>query len=113
MTHESESPPSTEPFPFEAPPRSERIVVVVDEPPARIGSLHMPDNVRDRPSSGIVVELGSLAPPEYLGRRIVFGQSSGVRVKIASAFFLVLTPDDVLGLMPPGTPPPWDNDAAA
>jgi co-chaperonin GroES (HSP10) len=103
----------SEPLPFESPPLSARVVVAVDEPPTRIGSLVLPDKIQDRPSSGVVVEVGPAAPEGYLGRRIVFGQSAGVRVKIGERWFLVLAPDDVLALLPAGTPAPWGSDAAA
>lgn len=113
MFRDSESQQTTEPLPFESAPGSERIIVTVDELPTRLGSIILPDKIADRPSSGVVLQVGPKGDQSLVGRRVIFGQSSGVRVKIGDRFFLVLGSEDVLCLVPAGTPAPWSNDASA
>lgn len=97
--------PSIEPLPFEA--ERNLLVVAVDEIPAKVGSIFIPETVRDRASSGVVLGAGPEAWSGFTGRRIAFAESSGVTSRVGERSYLFLDPTDVLVILPEGTPAPY------
>lgn len=98
-------------LPFEV--QGSRIVVDPDASPTEISGLALPEShmQKHRPSSGVVLQVGADLPTDMIGVRIVFGEHAGTHCRISDCDYLILSPDDILGFMPEGTPEPFPREA--
>lgn len=84
-----------------------RLVVKPDAAPEKVGELFIPEKAKDRPKSGILLALGTEVAPAwkpFVNRRILF--HGGVLTSIENEVYLLMGPEDVVGIMAEGTGEP-------
>lgn len=76
----------------------ESLVVVEDEAPTQIGSIHLPEVAQKLAHSGTIVGCGPDAPMwgTVAGRKVYYRNYAGVRVRLQGRPFLLLAPDEVV-----------------
>lgn len=78
-----------------------RLVVKPDEAPEKVGDLFIPEKAKVRQKSGKLLALGTEVPAnwsEFIGRTVLF--HGGVLTSVNDAVFLIMAPEDVLGILP-------------
>ena len=90
-------------------PLHDRIVVKrIDAEAKSAGGIIIPDTVKEKPSQGEVVAVGSggrdesgkLVPIDLkAGDRVLFGKWSGTEVKIDDHDYLIMKESDVMGVL--------------
>lgn len=87
-------------------PLGDRILVKPDEQPTMAGRVILPENLVEKPKTGIVLAVGkgnvssdgSRTKPDLAeGAHIIFSQFGGVDVKLGNEAYLILREGDVLG----------------
>ena len=72
------------------------------------GGIIIPDTVTDKPTEGIVealgagrrLEDGTILPPNVkVGDKVLFGKYSGTDVTVDGAEYLIMSEDDVIGII--------------
>jgi len=89
-------------------PLMDRVLVRVDKPVDRIGSIIIPDSVQEKPLEGEVIavghgkalEDGTLRPLDVkVGDRVTFAKFSGQELVIGGEAFMVFHEDDFFGVV--------------
>ena len=90
-------------------PLGDRILVKTEEPKEKkIGGIIIPDTVKEKPQEGTVVaagkgkfdQNGKIIPMDVkVGDKVLYGKYSGSEVKINNEAFLIMSQDDVLGIL--------------
>jgi chaperonin GroES len=84
-------------------PLANRVLVErVDEPQKTASGIIIPDNAKEKPQEGIVLEIGPEVEEEgqiKKGDKVVFGKYSGTEITIDGKELLILTSDDILGIL--------------
>ena len=88
-------------------PYGERLLVMVDPKPERLGRIYVPEVNADRGNSGEIVA-GPPGREHWLGRRAIFKPFSGTAVDISGQEAVLLMPDDILGFV--NAPRPTEED---
>lgn len=87
-------------------PLGDRIVVRPDEQERMHGKIIIPENIVEKPKTGIVLAVGSgnvssdgsrTAPDVEEGAHVIFSQYGGVDVTLGDQAYLILREGDVLG----------------
>lgn len=87
-------------------PLGDRILVKPDDQPTHYGRVVLPENIQEKPKTGIVLAVGRgnvnedgsrTAPDLAEGAHIIFSQYGGVDVKLGETAYLILREGDVLG----------------
>lgn len=90
----------------------DRLVVKPDAAPEKVGELFIPEKAKDRPKSGVLLALGTTVKPDwkpFLNRRVLF--HGGVLTSIENECYLLMGPEDVVGILPEGTGAPAEEVA--
>ncbi len=91
-------------------PLGDKIIVKRDEPTARTESgIYLPETAKDKPKQGKVIAVGSgilnKETGDYLpfsvkkGDTVIFTSYSGTEVKIDNVDYLIMTEEDILGVV--------------
>lgn len=90
-------------------PLGDRILVKAEEPKEKkIGGIIIPDTVKEKPQEGTVVAAGNgkmgkdgkVIPMDIkVGDKVLYGKYSGTEVKIDNVDYLIMSQDDVLGIL--------------
>lgn len=89
-------------------PLGDRLLVKPDESPRQIGRIVLPENVTEKPKTGVVLAVGlgnvnqdgsRTQPDVQPGQYIVFSQYGGVDVELDREHYLILREGDVLGVI--------------
>ena len=90
-------------------PLGDRILVKAEEPKEKkIGGIIIPDTAKEKPQEGTVVAVGNgktgkdgkVIPMDVkVGDKVLYGKYSGDEVKIDNEAFLIMSQDDVLGIL--------------
>ena len=91
-------------------PLGDKIIVKRDEPTARTESgIYLPETAKDKPKQGKVIAVGDGILNKETGNRIpfsvkkgdsvIFSSYSGTEVKIDSETYLIMTEEDILGVI--------------
>lgn len=90
-------------------PLHDRIVVKrIETSNNTAGGLFIPDSAKEKPQEGIVVavskgkrnEAGDLRPLDVaVGDHILYGKYTGSEIKLAGEEYLIVTEDEVLGVL--------------
>ena len=90
-------------------PLGDRILVKAEEPKEKkIGGIIIPDTVKEKPQEGTVVAAGNgkigkdgkvVAMDVKVGDKVLYGKYSGTEVKIDNVDYLIMSQDDVLGIL--------------
>jgi chaperonin GroES len=90
-------------------PLHDRILVKrLDEGEQKIGGIIIPDTAKEKPQQAEVMAVGNgklldsgerVAPDVKPGDRILFGKYSGSDIKIEGKEYLILTEDEILGVL--------------
>jgi chaperonin GroES len=90
-------------------PLGDRILVKAEEPKEKkIGGIIIPDTVKEKPQEGTVVAAGNgkmgkdgkVIPMDVkVGDKVLYGKYSGTEVKIDNVDYLIMSQDDVLGIL--------------
>lgn len=90
-------------------PLGDRILVKAEEPKEKkIGGIIIPDTAKEKPQEGTVVAAGNgkmgkdgkVIPMDVkVGDKVLYGKYSGNEVKIDNEAFLIMSQDDVLGIL--------------
>ena len=90
-------------------PLHDRVVVKrIDAEDKTAGGIIIPDTVKEKPSQGEVVAIGSggrdesgkLIPIDIQdGDRVLFGKWSGTEVKIDAREYLIMNESDIMGVL--------------
>ena len=78
-------------------PTFNKVLVVREEVPDRIGAIIVPDSVRDReiPLHGVVAAVGPDVYQVDIGDTVVFGLYSGTNIKVDELIYTVLKDEDI------------------
>jgi chaperonin GroES len=78
-------------------PTFNKVLVQREEAPDKIGSIIVPDSVRDRekPLHGVVAAIGPDVYHIEVGDTVVFGQYSGTNIKVDGNIYVVLKDEDI------------------
>jgi chaperonin GroES len=89
-------------------PLGNRVLIQRSKAHAEKGGILLPDSVQEKPKEGIVLavgpgktdEKGTLTPLDLkIGDRVLFSSYSGTEVKLEGEEFLVMSEDDILGVL--------------
>ena len=91
-------------------PLGDKLLVKRDEAQTKTESgIYLPESAKDQPKTGKVMAIGNgilnKDTGEYLpfsvskGDRVIFSSYSGTEVKIDDGEFLIMTEDDILGII--------------
>ena len=90
-------------------PLGDRILVKAEEPKEKkIGGIIIPDTAKEKPQEGIVIAAGNgkmgkdgkVIPMDVkVGDKVLYGKYSGTEVKIDNVSYLIMSQDDVLGIL--------------
>jgi chaperonin GroES len=91
-------------------PLGDKILVKRDEPTSRTESgIYLPETAKDKPKQGKIVAVGNgilnKETGEYLpfsvkkGDAVIFSSYAGTEVKIDNVDYLIMTEDDILGVV--------------
>lgn len=85
-------------------PLNDRVIVqpINQQKSKNIGGIIIPDSVKDKPSTGTVVALGSdetLQKQLQIGNVVVYNQYSGVQLEYDSIKYIILKNDDLLAIL--------------
>ena len=90
-------------------PLGDRILVKAEEPKEKkIGGIIIPDTAKEKPQEGPVIAAGNgkigkdgkVIPMEIkVGDKVLYGKYSGTEVKIDNIAYLIMSQDDVLGIL--------------
>jgi chaperonin GroES len=91
-------------------PLGDKVLVKRDEPTSRTDSgIYLPETAKDKPKQGKIVAVGSgnlnKDTGEYMpftvkkGDSVIFSSYSGTEVKIGSEDYLIMTEEDILGVI--------------
>lgn len=79
-------------------PRGSRLLVKKDEGEAQLASgLYLPEEARERPTSGTVVAVGPQQGEFAPGNRVIFGQYAGEELKMDSGTLFILDEEEIMG----------------
>jgi chaperonin GroES len=87
-------------------PLGDRILVKPDEQIREVGGIIIPENITEKPKTGVVLAVGKgvvnqdgsrTSPDLAEGAHIIFSQYGGVDVKLGGEAYLILREGDVLG----------------
>ncbi|MGA9623034.1 MAG: co-chaperone GroES [Bryobacteraceae bacterium] len=90
-------------------PLHDRMLVKrLDEGEQKVGGIIIPDSAKEKPQQAEVKAVGNgklldsgerVAPDVKPGDRILFGKYSGSEIKIEGEEYLILTEDEILGVL--------------
>jgi len=90
-------------------PLHDRVLVKrLDEGEQKIGGIIIPDTAKEKPQQAEVKAVGNgklldsgerVAPDVKPGDRILFGKYSGSEIKIEGEEYLIVTEDEILGVL--------------
>ncbi len=90
-------------------PLGDRILVKAEEPKEKkIGGIIIPDTAKEKPQEGTIIAVGNgkigkdgkVIPMDVkVGDKVLYGKYSGNEVKIDNEAFLIMSQDDVLGIL--------------
>jgi chaperonin GroES len=89
-------------------PLYDRVIVKLDPPETKKGSLFIPDNAQDKPQTGRVLAVGlgtryksgELIPLSVKeGDRILVGKWSGTEVKVEGEEILIVQEKEIIGIL--------------
>jgi chaperonin GroES len=90
-------------------PLHDRVLVKrLDEGEQKVGGIIIPDTAKEKPQQAEVMAVGNgklldsgerVAPDVKPGDRILFGKYSGSDIKIEGEEYLILTEDEILGVL--------------
>jgi chaperonin GroES len=78
-------------------PTFNKVLVIREEAPEKVGMLFVPDSVRDKekPLHGVVAAIGPDVYQVDIGDTVVFGQYSGTNIKVDEMMYVVLKDEDI------------------
>lgn len=90
-------------------PLGDRILVKAEEPKEKkIGGIIIPDTAKEKPQEGTVIAAGNgrmgkdgkVIPMDVkVGDKVLYGKYSGTEVKIDNVAYLIMSQEDVLGIL--------------
>lgn len=81
-------------------PLANRVLVQrKEEANTTASGIIIPDNAKEKPLSATVIAVGPEAEGIKEGDTVVFGKYSGTEIAIDGQEYLILTSEDILGLM--------------
>ena len=84
-------------------PLANRVLVErVDEPQKTASGIIIPDNAKEKPQEAKVLAIGPEVEEEgqiNVGDTVVFGKYSGTEITVDGKELLILSSDDILGIM--------------
>jgi chaperonin GroES len=90
-------------------PLHDRVLVKrLDEGEQKVGGIIIPDSAKEKPQQAEVMAVGNgklldsgerVAPDVKPGDRILFGKYSGSEIKIEGEEYLIVTEDEILGVL--------------
>ena len=90
-------------------PLHDRVLVKrLDEGEQKVGGIIIPDTAKEKPQQAEVMAVGNgklldsgerAAPDVKPGDRILFGKYSGSEIKIEGEEYLIVTEDEILGVL--------------
>jgi chaperonin GroES len=90
-------------------PLHDRVLVKrLDEGEQKVGGIIIPDSAKEKPQQAEVMAVGNgklldsgerAAPDVKPGDRILFGKYSGSEIKIEGEEYLIVTEDEILGVL--------------
>jgi chaperonin GroES len=89
-------------------PLGNRVLIRRSKAQTSKGGILLPDSAQEKPKEGIVIEIGTgkldengnkVAMQLKTGDRILFSSYSGTEVKIDEEEMLILSEDDILGVL--------------
>jgi chaperonin GroES len=90
-------------------PLHDRVLVKrLDEGEQKVGGIIIPDSAKEKPQQAEVKAVGNgklldsgerVAPDVKPGDRILFGKYSGSEIKIEGEEYLIVTEDEILGVL--------------
>jgi chaperonin GroES len=80
-------------------PLGKRVLVKrVEEEQTTASGIIIPDSAKEKPSEGIVKEIGSKVKDISKKDKVLFGQYSGTEISLDGEVYLLLNQDDILGI---------------
>ncbi len=83
-------------------PLANRVLVErEEEPTTTVSGIIIPDNAKEKPLQGKALAVGPDAKEEGIneGDTVVFGKYAGSEITLDGKEYLILTSDDILGLL--------------
>lgn len=89
-------------------PLGDRLLVRPDEQIRQVGGIIIPENITEKPKTGIVLAVGRgmvnedgsrTAPDVQEGAHVIFSQYAGVDAELGGTHYLILREGDVLGVI--------------
>ena len=80
-------------------PLDDRLLVKPIEQEEKVGSIIIPDTAKEKPMTGVVVEVGTdeeLTKLIKKGDKVIFGKYAGEEIKLDGEKHLIVKRDDIL-----------------
>jgi chaperonin GroES len=80
-------------------PMGKRVLIErVEEEKTTASGIIIPDSAKDKPSQGVVKEIGTKVKHLSKKDKVLFGQYAGTEVTINDKKYLIMNEDEVLGV---------------
>lgn len=89
-------------------PLGDRLLVKPDEQVTKVGGVIIPENIVEKPKTGVVLGVGQgmvnsdgsrTAPDVQPGAHVIFSQYGGIDVALGGVHYLILREGDLLGVI--------------
>jgi chaperonin GroES len=80
-------------------PLGKRVLVKRIEAQTTKGGIFLPESAQEKPKEGEVVAVGPEAEALKVGEKVLFSSYAGTEVKGGDEEFLILTEDEILGVL--------------
>ncbi len=84
-------------------PLGDRVLVMPQSEEEKVGSFYIPDTAKEKPSLGVVVEVGPGEGDKPVavkkGSKVLYGKYSGTEVKDQGKEYLIIRESDILAIV--------------
>lgn len=80
-------------------PLGDRILVIPEETPNKIGGIFIPDSSREKPHKGEVVAIGVSSHDVSPGNKVLYGKSAGTEINFEGKKYLVMRAGDCFAVI--------------
>ena len=80
-------------------PLGDRVVIRPIDEGNKKGSLYIPENAKQKPIKGRVVDIGPAATQLSIGKEVLYGKYSGTEVTFEDIDYVFILEDEVLAII--------------
>ena len=74
------------------------VIVKRDERPEAKGSILLPEQAKEEPTTGTCVSVGPMAPGQLIGRPVIFSKFGGYDTEIDGEKYVILRAEEIIAV---------------